>query len=140
MTGVVRFSVSAEPELLADFDHLVEAEGHSTRSEAITQLMRGALVEQAFSTGGVVAGAIVLAYDHHRRDLVQRLMDVQHDFGDTVLSTQHVHLDHDNCMEVITLRGETAQLQALVSAIRGIKGLQHCSLVTTAAERNTHES
>ncbi|MDT8389067.1 MAG: nickel-responsive transcriptional regulator NikR [Lentisphaeria bacterium] len=140
MNGVARFSVSVEPELLADFDRLVEAGGHSTRSEAVKQLMRGALVDRVWSVGGVVAGAILLVYDHHRRDLVQRLMDVQHEFGDTVISTQHVHLDHDTCMEVITLRGETAQIQALVTTIRGIKGLKHCSLVTTATERKYHES
>lgn len=140
MKGVARFSVSLEPELLMDFDRLVEAEGHSTRSEAVKQLMRQALVEKAWSDGGVVAGALVLVYDHHRRDLVQQLMDVQHDFGGTVISTQHVHLDHDTCMEVITLRGEAGQVRALVTAIRGLKGLQHCSLVTTTAERKTHES
>lgn len=131
MNGVARFSVSVEPDLLGAFDGLVSREGISTRSEAIKQLMRGALVAKEWAEGGTVAGALVLVYDHHRRDLVQHLMDVQHDFGDTVISTQHVHLDHDNCMEVITLRGEAEQLRGLVSAINGLKGLKHCSLVTT---------
>ena len=134
MGGVVRFSISVEPELLSSFDSLVEREGHSTRSEAVKHLMRGALVEEAWNSGGQVAGALVLVYDHHRRDLVQRLMEVQHDYGETVISTQHVHLDHCNCMEVITLRGEADRLCDLVSAVRGVKGLKHCSLVTTATE------
>ncbi|NQU10686.1 nickel-responsive transcriptional regulator NikR, partial [bacterium] len=99
MSCVTRFSVSVEPELLCAFDALVASEGAATRSEAIKQLMRGALIENEWEEGGTVAGALVLVYDHHRRDLVQKLMDIQHGFGGTVISTQHVHLDHDNCLE-----------------------------------------
>jgi len=132
MNGVTRFSISVEPELLQSFDALVSREGHATRSEAVKHLMRGALNEDAWTEGGAVAGALVLVYDHHRSDLVHKLMDVQHDHGDLVISTQHVHLDHDNCLEVITLKGQADDVRALQTAVRSLKGLKHTSLVTTA--------
>jgi CopG family nickel-responsive transcriptional regulator len=131
MSGAERFTVSVEPELLEAFDRHVEREGMATRSEAVKHLMRNALIEQEWDRGGNVAGALVMVYDHHRRDLVQKLTDVQHDYGDTIISTQHVHLDHDNCLEVVTLKGRAADIRTLVGAIKALKGLKHTSLVMT---------
>lgn len=133
MANVTRFSISIEPELLSAFDRLTTENGFTTRSEALKQLIRAALAEKAWEEGGSVAGALMIVYDHHRRDLVPKLMDIQHNFGGTVISTQHVHLDHDNCLEVITLKGSAARVRTLASAMRALKGLKHVSLVTTAA-------
>lgn len=132
VSKAARFSVSMEPELLSAFDDFITGEGISTRSEAIRHLVRGALIEKEWQDGrSTVAGALVLVYDHHRRELVQKLMDVQHDCGDTVVSTQHIHLDHDNCLEVVTLKGEADEIRALVNAVKSLKGLKDTSLVMT---------
>lgn len=131
MSTAARFTASVNPELLRAFDALSEREGYPNRSEAIKSLMRNALIEKEWEQGGSVAGALVLVYDHHRRELVQKLMDVQHDHGDTVVSTQHIHLDHDNCLEVVTLMGEAGEIRNLVAAVKSIKGLKHSALVMT---------
>jgi len=131
MSNVTRFSVSVEPELLSAFDAFAAREGVSTRSEAIKQLMHNALVEKEWENGTTVAGALVMVYDHHRRELLRKLMDIQHDFVDIVISTQHVHLDHDNCLEVVTLKGDAGDIGRLVGAVKSVKGLKHSSLVMT---------
>jgi CopG family nickel-responsive transcriptional regulator len=131
MSETVRFSVSIESELLQAFDAFVARQGHATRSEAIKRLMRNALSAEEWSSDGRVAGALVLVYDHHRRDLVHKLIEVQHDYGEVVISTQHVHLDHDDCLEVVTLRGAAPKIRRLVAAVKALKGLKHASLVTT---------
>ena len=131
MSTAARFTASVDPELLRAFDALSEREGFPNRSEAIKALMRSALIEREWEEGTSVAGALVLVYDHHRRELVQKLMDVQHDYGDTVVSTQHVHLDHDNCLEVVTLTGDAGEIRRLVTAVKSVKGLKHSALVMT---------
>lgn len=132
MPGVTRFSVSIEPELLERFDRLVASEGYPTRSEAVKALVRQALVGQEWVRGRSVAGAVTLVYDHHKRSLLQGVMDVQHDFGDVVVATQHVHLDHHNCLEVITVRGKVKRIREFVAALKAVKGLKHSALVMTS--------
>ncbi len=136
MGELVRFSVSVDSDLLDAFDAFVANEGYATRSEALKRLMRKALVGKEWSEGAWVAGAFVMVYDHHRREFVSKLMEIQHDFGDIVLSTQHIHLDHDNCLEVITLRGMAGKIKKFAAAIRALKGIKHCSLVATTTGGN----
>jgi CopG family nickel-responsive transcriptional regulator len=135
MSDTVRFTVSVEAALLRAFDVFVERQGMATRSEAVKRLMRGALSDDEWDHDGHVAGALVLVYDHHRRDLVRKLIEVQHDYGEAIISTQHVHLDHDNCLEVITVKGAVAGIKKLVAAVKALKGLTHISLMTTSAGR-----
>ncbi len=133
MRGIARISISLEEALLERFDRLVAAEGYPTRSEAVKALMREALVQKEWTRGREVAGAITLVYDHHRRSLVNRMLDVQHDFGAVVVATQHVHLNHHTCLEVVTVRGRVRRIRELVSALKSVKGLKHCALVMTSA-------
>ena len=125
---VARFGVSLERDLLSQFDAFVVQKGFPTRSEAVRALVRERLVEGEWLTGKDVAGAIVLVYDHGRRDIVRKITAVQHDFHKTVLSTQHVHLDHDNCLEVVVVRGTAADVQRLYKGLQAIKGMKHVSL------------
>jgi CopG family nickel-responsive transcriptional regulator len=127
-SSIVRFGVSLERELLSRFDAFVEQKGFPTRSEALRALVRERLVEGEWLKGKDVAGAIVLVYDHGRRDLVRKITAVQHDFHRTVLSTQHVHLDHDNCLEVVVVRGMAADVHRLYKGLQAIKGMKHVSL------------
>ncbi len=113
MPKVARVTISVEEPLLAQFRSYLTENGYPTRSEAMKGLMRQALVEQEWQKGTDVAGAISIVYDHHKRGTMDKLTDVQHDFGGLIVCTQHVHLDHHNCMEVVVVRGQAAS-QALI--------------------------
>ncbi len=126
--SVVRFSVSLDKDLLARFDRRTAEQRCPTRSKAIGDLVRASLVRTEWQAGEEVAGAIVLVYDHHKSDILARLTDVQHDCHDTIISTQHVHLDHDNCLEIVAVRGTSTAIEAILSRLKAVKGLKHVSL------------
>ena len=131
MSELTRFSVSLESDLLKRFDKTIERQGYPTRSEAIKALIRNNLIEQEWDKGGKVAGTITLVYDHHKSNLVPDLLTVQHDYGNMILASQHIHLDHDNCLEVIVVKGEVENIRKLNSDLKAIKGIKHCQLTTT---------
>jgi CopG family nickel-responsive transcriptional regulator len=129
MSDLVRFGVSIEEDLLEVFDDYLEEKAFANRSEAIRDLIRSRLAERDWEEStGVVAGGIVLVYDHHRRELMDRLLDLQHDAMEVIVSNLHVHLDHHHCMEVIAVRGEANRIHRLVDGLRGQKGVSHCSI------------
>lgn len=130
MGRVSRATISLEPELFEQFDAYSAASGYATRSEAVKSLMRSALVEREWQTGRDVAGAIVMVYDHHRGSIVKKLTDVQHDFGGLIVCTQHVHLDHHHCMEVVVVRGAAGEIRALLAKLKAVKGVKHSALMT----------
>ena len=131
MTTLTRMSISLEEELLQEFDRQVKADGYPTRSEAIKALIRRSLVENEWERGGLVAGTVVIVYDHHKHDMLHQLMHAQHDYSDVIISSQHVHLDHHNCMETITVRGDAARIQGMNAALKAVKGLkQHAQVIT----------
>ena len=139
MSELVRFSVSLEADLLAEFDRFCEEGKLATRSEAIRQLLREKLTATAWATDiADVAASLTLVYDHHRTNLSEKLVQLQHDHTDRVVSTLHVHLDHDHCMEVIILRGRAAELQRLASELSGLKGIHQAQLVVARAEAHHH--
>lgn len=123
MSRLVRFGISLGEDLLARFDGLVAERGYASRSEAFRDLIRASLVEEEWRAGGEVAGAITLVYDHHRKDLVNRLADIQHDAHGLVVSTQHIHLDHDYCLEIIAVRGRAKDVRRLADSLRSVKGV-----------------
>ena len=133
MPRLSRISMSLENELQTKFDRLVAEEGYPTRSEAIKALIRQRLVQKEWIRGSLVAGAITLVYDHHAHELADRLLDIQHDFVDVIVSTQHVHLDHRHCMETIIVKGKPRRIQRLVAELKSLKGLKHQALVMTTA-------
>lgn len=133
MSSLVRFSVSLESDLLERFDRHCEQGKFPTRSEAIRQLLHDTLTAQAFAEGGEdIAGTITLVYDHHRPNLSQRLLELQHRHGAIVLATTHVHLAHDTCLEVIIMRGPAASLLETAAELRGLKGIRTGQLVLAA--------
>ena len=130
MSDVVRFSVSLEADLLEQFDRYCKEGRFATRSEAVRQLLRETLTAHAWETDAEDAAAtLTLVYDHHRTHLTERLLELQHRHTDMVVSTMHVHLDHDNCLEVIVLRGRAGTLQKMASELRGLKGIHKGQLV-----------
>jgi CopG family nickel-responsive transcriptional regulator len=123
MSKLVRFGVSLGRDLLDRFDALIAGRGYASRSEAFRDLIRASLVEEEWRKGGEVAGAITLVYEHHKKDLVNRLTDLQHDAHDLIISTQHIHLDHDHCLEIIAVRGRAAEVRRLADSLRSVKGV-----------------
>jgi len=135
MSEIVRFSVSVEDELLDKFDEYCQRQQVATRSEAVRQLIREKLTAEAWhSQSHDVAGTLTLVYDHHRPQLQDRLMELQHDHTELIVSTLHTHLDHDLCLEVIVLRGPAAELQSIASRLRGLKGIYRGELVIASAQ------
>lgn len=127
-----RFGVSLEGDLLRRFDAFISHEGYTNRSKAIADLIRKEFVADVFTKGGTVAGAITIVYDHHKREVVNKLLDIQHDHGATIISAQHVHLDHDNCLEIIAVRGSASNVKELADSLKSIKGVKHATLSVTS--------
>ena len=128
MTKLVRFGVSLEEDLLEKFDRLTKERSYTNRSEAFRGLIRQELVGKQWQSGHEIAGAITLIYDHHKRELVNKLMDIQHAFGDMIISSQHVHLDHNNCLEIIAVKGSPKEAQKLSDSLKSVKGVKHGTL------------
>lgn len=133
MEDLVRFSITMEADLLARFDDLVARRGtKANRSEAVRDLVREALVEQAVGDPDAeIAGTITMVFDHHESDLSDKLNDIQHQYIHEIVSTVHVHLDARYCLEVIVLRGANARIRAIADTLLGTKGVKHGKLVTT---------
>lgn len=131
---VKRFGVSLEEDILNALDELVKKNKFPNRSQAIRNLIKGSLVSEKVNKNKIVAGAIVIVYDHHKRELNNNLMHVQHDYHDIILSTQHVHLAHDLCLETIAVKGKALQLLELSDKIISTKGIKHGKLVITDIE------
>ena len=135
MSEIVRFSVSVEDALLEGFDRYCKEQQFATRSEAVRQLIREKLTERQWESGSrEVVGTLTLVYDHHRPRLRDRLMDVQRQNTELVVSAIHTHLSHDVCLEVIVLRGPAGRLQKIASQLRGMKGIHKGELVIASAE------
>ena len=126
--GLKRFSVSLDRTLVERFDREIKRRDCPTRSKAIGDLIRASLVQTEWKSGEEVAGALVLVYDHHTRDLLARLTEAQHDHHTVIISTQHLHLDHNNCLEILAVRGRPRDIEALRQRLQAIKGLKHVSL------------
>ena len=131
---VKRFGVSLEEDLLNALDKLVKSQQFPSRSQAIRHLIKSTLISEKWDKNKNVAGAIVIVYDHHKRELNNNLMHVQHDFHDLILSTQHVHIAHDLCLETIAVKGKASDLLKLADKIIGTKGIKHGKLVMTDLE------
>ena len=120
-----------DEELLARFDADIVRRGYANRSEAIRDLIRERLVREEWRAGEEVVGVITLVYDHHVRNLEARITDIQHDHHHRVISTMQIHLDRDNCLEIIAVRGKGAEIAELASKLIGLKGVRHGRLTAT---------
>ena len=132
MGSTIRFGVSLNSELLEKFDELCAQKSYQTRSEAIRDLIRNALVQNQWEhSDKELAGVLTLVYDHHASDLAQRLVEIQHDHHEVILSTLHVHLDHNNCLEALVLKGSGESIQKLSERLISTKGVKHGKLNLT---------
>ncbi|MDR2820494.1 MAG: nickel-responsive transcriptional regulator NikR [Desulfovibrio sp.] len=136
MSKLTRFGVSLDEDLLEPFDALCQRKNYATRSEAIRDLIRNSLVEEQWQNArGKGAGTLTLVYDHHKHDLAKRLMRIQHDDHDIIVTTLHVHLDHYNCLEVLVLMGDASRVRALANRLISCRGVKHGAFsVTTTGQ------
>ena len=133
MAALVRFGISLDGKLLADFDRLISRKGYGTRSEAIRDLIRDSLVRDQWDKGTEEAvGTVTLVYNHDTRELADRLTDLQHRYFDSIVSTVHVHLDEHHCLEVLVVRGKAADLKAIADRLIGTRGVKHGTFSATA--------
>jgi CopG family nickel-responsive transcriptional regulator len=134
MSELSRIGVAIDSDLLQKFDELIGNRGYTNRSEAFRDLIRDELVEKAWeSPEANVVGTVTLVYDHHVRLLSEKLTSLQHDYHRAILSTLHVHLDHDNCLEVLVVRGKAAVVKRVADALISTKGVKHGRLTITTS-------
>jgi CopG family nickel-responsive transcriptional regulator len=135
MAELSRIGVAIDSELLERFDQHIAARGYTNRSEAFRDLIRDQLVgTTSENPESQVVATVTLIYDHHVRMLSDKLTDIQHDSHHNVLSTLHVHLDHDNCLEAIVMKGRAKEVRRLADALISTKGVKHGRMVITGAE------
>jgi CopG family nickel-responsive transcriptional regulator len=134
MAELSRIGVAIDSDLLEKFDGLIARRGYTNRSEAFRDLIRDELVEKAWeSPESRVVGTVTIVYDHHVRLLNEKLTDLQHEFYHHILSTLHVHLDHDNCLEVLVVRGRAAEVRKIADSLISTKGVKHGRLTITTS-------
>jgi len=137
MPDLVRFGISIDERLLKRFDEHIEEKGYVNRSEAIRDLIRAALVEEQWAQGDAeTVGTVTLVYDHHTRDLADKLTEQQHSHHDAIVSALHVHLDAHHCLEVVVVKGQARQVKRLADELIGTKGVKHGKLVTTSSGKD----
>jgi CopG family nickel-responsive transcriptional regulator len=128
VSTLYRFGISLEESLIQEFDKHIQGKNYRNRSEAIRDLIREELVKKQWLCDNEVAGAITVNYDHHKRELVNKLIDIQHDFQKTIISTQHIHIDHYNCLEILAVRGKARDVETLASKLKSQVGVKHVAL------------
>ena len=128
MMNLRRFGVSLEKGLLDKFDQLIKERRYTNRSKAFGDLIRQELIKKEWMEGKEIAGALTLIYDHHKRELLNKITDIQHDFQKIIISTQHIHLDHNNCLEIIAIKGNPKEARKLVDALKASRGVKHATL------------
>jgi CopG family nickel-responsive transcriptional regulator len=132
MGNTVRFGISLDEKLLESFDQLIEQKSYMNRSEAIRDLIRASLVEERLGSEDQVAvGTVTLVYNHHVRDLSDKLTEHQHSHHDQIISALHVHLDAHNCLEVLIIRATVRDIKQIANELIGVKGVKHGKLVMT---------
>ncbi|WP_292373957.1 MULTISPECIES: nickel-responsive transcriptional regulator NikR [unclassified Methanosarcina] len=134
-TELMRIGVSLPDTLLGKFDEIIEKRGYSSRSEGIRDAIRSYIsyYEWMGDIKGYRVGTVAVIYDHTKRGLSNALADIQHQYSHLIKSSVHIHLDHDNCFEVIVLDGDGEEIKELAEAIMALKGVKFSKLTTVAS-------
>ena len=133
-----RFTISIEQELLADFDTYMQQHQYKNRSEAIRDLIRERFVQNEWAADKDVMGVISLVYDHHKPQVQEKITALQHEYHHQIVSTTHVHMDHDNCLEVIIIRGKAEKVQALADNLLALRGVRYGKLAMNSTGEHLH--
>lgn len=133
-----RFTISLDDKLATEFDALIAARGYENRSEAVRDMLRRELdrLRLVNAPKGDCIASLSYVYNHHERDLAERLMALQHDHHDLHVSTTHVHLDHDHCLETVVLKGEVRAVQRFSDALCAERGVHHGAVNLISVEED----
>ncbi|MFO8028254.1 MAG: nickel-responsive transcriptional regulator NikR [Cyclonatronaceae bacterium] len=131
--SIVRISVSLEEEILKALDDFASENHFTNRSQAIRHLINSGSVSRKWQCNNRVAGSITLVFNHHKRDLMKKLTDIQHGYHDMILSSQHFHLEKELCMEIIAVKGKASTLTELADRLIAVKGIHHGKLTMSRA-------
>ena len=131
---LARFGVSLDEDILKALDSFVIENCLPNRSQAIRHLVEKNLVEKKWQCNKIVAGAIIMLFDHQKSEVSTKSGDIQHEYFDVILSTQHFHLSHDSCLEIVAVKGTANRLTELSDKLIGIKGIIHGKLVMSRIE------
>jgi len=132
--AVSRFGVSLENDLLEALDNYVLENNFPNRSQAIRQLIERNIVEKKWQCNNIVAGAIIVVYDHHKRDLINKLTGIQHNYQKEILAVQHFHISESICLDIIAIKGQSYRLTELSDKLIAQKGVRHGKLVMTKTD------
>lgn len=135
MSNIERFGISVPKDLLEEFDQIIKKKGYSSRSEAVRDLMRDDVVEQSIAEDKEVIGTVTIVYNHHTRDLADKLTDIQHHFHNQIIAATHIHLDQHNCAEVVIIKGKSGSVKQVADKLISTKGVKHGKLVMSTTEK-----
>ena len=133
MSDIIRFGVSIDEVLLKNYDRYITDRGYVTRSEALRDLIRDALIQNKIENKPNLnaLGSLTLVYDHHAKKLLQEMADIQHNFHSLILSVMHIHVNHNNCMEILALNGVVSNIVDLSNKLLSLKGVKNGKLFLT---------
>lgn len=133
MPETVRFGVSMNTKLLADFDWLISEMGYNNRSEAIRKMIREKLVQKEWeSSREEIVATITMVYSHEVRELTERLTEMQHKYYRQIISTMHIHLDEHNCLEILAIKGRASEVKKIADRLLSTRGIKHGQMTTTS--------
>jgi CopG family nickel-responsive transcriptional regulator len=137
MAELTRFGVSIQTRLLEQFDQVIAQKGYVNRSEALRDLIRDQLVDVAAECEeGEMVGTVTFVYNHHVRQLTDLLTEFQHQNYGAVIASLHIHLDPENCLEVLVVRGKSGDIRRIADKLIGTKGVKHGKLTLTTTGRD----
>ena len=133
---ITRIGVSLPKRLLDEFDSIIKTRGYSSRSEAIRDAIRNYIAEYKWleSEKGEIVGVVNVIYDHNVRGISDAIIDLQHEFLENIMTTLHIHLSKDQCLEVILVKGEMEKIKRLVDRISAMRGVLNVKLITAVRE------
>ncbi len=134
MGDLLRFGIAIERELLDKFDKEISKKGYINRSEAIRDLMRDSLIQEEWKANDEIIGVVTFIYDHHIPNLTEKLTDIQHHSGN-IISSMHIHLTHNDCLEIIVIKGKSKGVEKVAGKIFSLKGVKHGKLTRTTTAK-----
>jgi len=133
MSDTTRFGVSVPSELMEEFDKKIEEKMYTNRSEAIRDLIRDFLVEDKWEESDEeVYGSLTLIFDHEKKGISDKLTEIQHEDHTHIVSTMHIHLDENNCMETMAIKGKPQDIKKIADRLKSTKGVKHGKLMMTS--------
>ena len=135
---LIRFSVSMDEKLLTQFDEYLGRRGYSNRSEAVRDLIRKVLVNEEWEQDSEVVGVVTLVYNHHQPQLQEKITDLQHEYHHQITSTTHVHMGHDNCLEVTIVKGRASMVRELAEKLIALRGVKNGNLTMSSTGGHLH--